>query len=107
MPESLADPLARATDPVTSHWAADSMQTVAGMQCRRIMKVLRASTCPMAAEQIADVLPDMDHVAVNRRLADLARLGHVIKTEQLHRNRSRRRAHKFALTDPQAGLFDE
>ena len=105
MVDTHADPRARASDSGTSFRAADSMKDVAGYQGGAVLRVLRnAWPEPLAAEQIATGINDMDHVSVNRRLADLARLGHVEKTEHLHLNRSGRKACKFGLVEAQARM---
>jgi predicted ArsR family transcriptional regulator len=83
---------ARRTDPASSHEAAASMAEAAPVQDARIVAALR-DWGPMAAEQIAAELGDLDMVQVCRRIATLKREGKVEVHEPLgHTNRSGRRA---------------
>ncbi len=73
-----ATPRARASDPDTSHAAADAVRECAATHRARIEAVLRHHG-PMGKDAIAALL-GMTGVAVARRLPELARLGLVRPT---------------------------
>lgn len=71
---------ARATDPSTSHRAADSMREAASGQRRRCLLFLRASG-PMTAAEL-DCVIGWRVTTAGRRLVELERLGQVQRTEE-------------------------
>ena len=85
---------ARTTDVNTSHDAASSMESVAGKQHRAILRCLRFSYNPLAAEQIGDCLG----YPINRRLCELERAGLIYRTDEKHKNKSGRMAYKYIST---------
>lgn len=75
-------PIARATDPETSHVAA-SEHTNNGRRAahaERILAVVRAHP-GWTYREIARLVPELEAVEVQRRLADLADLGRVVRGE--------------------------
>jgi predicted ArsR family transcriptional regulator len=73
-------PKARATDPVTSHDAADEAQQIAAHHRAMVLQALKRHGAQTAAE-IADVTP-LDSVQATRRLSDLLSDGLVTDTGQ-------------------------
>lgn len=103
-----ARPLARTSDPITSHHAAAQAVGLAASDCADIYGALRLSRKPMAAEEISDMLGWGNHVRVNRRLKELAepltdeygaliRRALIERTEERHTNRSGRQAFKYRV----------
>jgi predicted ArsR family transcriptional regulator len=83
---------ARTTDPRSSHEAAARVAEFSAAINRRIIATLKAHG-PLAAEQIADTIGDLDMVQVGRRTSDLKRDGLIEVHEPLgHTNRSGRKA---------------
>lgn len=81
-------------NPVTSIKAAESVREVAAKQAATILAEMTFGDGPMAVEEIADRL-DMTPHAVGKRMSDLERGGVIRKTNEMHRNRSGRRALKW------------
>ncbi len=85
---------ARTEDVDTSHSAARSMSSAAGQQHAAILQVMRDNSAfPLAPEQVEDALG----FPVWRRFSELERAGRIYRTAQQHKNRSGRKAYKFAL----------
>jgi predicted ArsR family transcriptional regulator len=80
----------RTTDPETSVDAAKAAGGSAERQHELILSAL-ADSAPLAAEQIADLIG----VPIWRRMSELERAGLIIKTTELHTNRSGRSASKY------------
>ena len=87
--------LARRSDPVTSHEAAQKAVRLAETDEADIVRTLRREGIPLAAEQISDILGWDDHVRVNRRLSAIVEQGLIFLTEERHKNRSWRSAFKY------------
>lgn len=87
----------RTLDSVTSHEAAYSAESVAGRHHAKILEILRQAGVPLAAEQIGDGAPEIDKVAVGKRMVELERGGLVERTELRYVNRSGRGALKWRL----------
>lgn len=85
----------RRTDPSTSKEAGEHAERWRSGDHAAILMILQKSMRPLAAEQIADELKWDSHVRANRRLPELERAGLIQKTEELHTNRSGRRAFKY------------
>lgn len=51
----------------------------------------------LAVEEIADRTPNSNYVQFGKRMVELERAGKVIKTAELHVNRTGRRARKYKL----------
>ena len=88
-------PLARRSDPVTSHEAARKAIRLAETDEADIVRTLRRERIPLAAEQISDILGWDDHVRVNRRLSAIVEQGLIVLTDERHMNRSGRSAFKY------------
>lgn len=71
----------RATDPATSHQAAQAATGFAGSHCERIRLALELCG-PMDPEQIGDML-DIEPYAIRKRLADLKRVEQAEPTGQI------------------------
>lgn len=85
---------ARNTDPWTSHEAAASMSSKKiGKQHKAVLSVLSASSTPLAAEQIEDVLG----YPIWRRMNELEKRGYIKDSGEVHINRSGRQARKFEV----------
>ena len=83
---------ARTTDPLSSHEAAARVAEFSAAINDRIIATLKAHG-PLAAEQIADTIGDLDMVQIGRRTSDLKRDGLIeVAVELGHTNRSGRRA---------------
>jgi predicted ArsR family transcriptional regulator len=87
-------PYSRTTDPVTSKLAAFEAASLKSRHERAILGVLHSSARPLAAEEIGDRIR-MSSVQVCRRLAGLERAELVARTEDLHVNRTGRKAAKW------------
>lgn len=95
--------LARNSDPITSHAAADSMRGISEAQRARIVKTLEASG-PLGAEQIGDVMRLHAH-EIRRRTSELERDGLIEPTGDTRRTRSGRAERIWRLVPEQRGLF--
>ena len=82
---------ARATDPQTSHDAANSIRDIAARQQRLIINELQASG-PMTADEIDVAVFSGRHTAA-RRLPELAKQGLVTRSPSKRPTRSGRAAH--------------
>ena len=89
-------PVARNTDPPTSHEAADSMVDAAGAQQSAILDALR-SWGPMNHSQLDDFLGYPAHTS-NRRLPELRRMGLVERTGAKTLTSSGRQAYVYRIT---------
>lgn len=89
-PSLCQSPLARATDPLTSHEAAARVAEFASAHHQRVMDALRRAGGRAGAEQIAFVA-GMDAYAVRKRLPELAEAGAVRVTDDTAMTRSGRR----------------
>ena len=87
-------PYSRTDDPVTSKLAAFEVAGLKRKHERAILAVLQGSPRPLAAEQIGDRI-GLAMVQVCRRLKDLERASVAEPTEELHTNRSGRKAVKW------------
>ena len=90
----------RATDPHTSKEAGENADDFAGKHYTAIIRTLRETGRPMASEEIADYVNFGGFTVPNwptRRLCELERRGLVVPTEELHVNRTGRRARKYRL----------
>lgn len=94
-------PLARRSDPDTSHAAAASVVAGLSRQHASVLRVLATAGRPLAAEQISDIAG----FDCWRRMNELVAAGHIEQTSGLHRNRSGRAAHQFCLTAGQLELL--
>lgn len=88
-------PVARNTDPDTSHEAAESMQDAAGKQQAAILEALRDNG-PMNHSQLDKSLGWPAHTS-NRRLPELRRLGLVERTGATTLTASGRRAYEYRV----------
>lgn len=86
-------PRARASDPATSHAAADSMTHAAGMQRALILNALKAHG-PMTADEL-DALLGLRPSTSGRRLIELVRDGTVAITDETRPTRSGREAQVY------------
>lgn len=66
-------PLARKTDPVTSHHAASRVREFSPKHCETILSVLRKQG-PLTVDEIAKLTPLLAH-QINKRLPELRRNG--------------------------------
>lgn len=90
-------PLARNTDPATSHEAAASAEPLAKRHRRIIFDTLKAAEpVALAGEEIADSC-GLSYWQVMRRMSELERENKIFCTSLTHMNRSGRRAYKYAL----------
>ena len=89
--------LARRTDPVTSKRAAHQADDLRARHRRLIVEAIRAAGRPLAAEEVADRVPEMDKVQVAKRWKDLESEGLVRRTEERHQNRSGRAAFRYEV----------
>lgn len=99
-------PLARTTDPHTSHRAAAQAKGVRHAHALAIFETLAYHARPMAAEEIARHVHGVNAVQIARRFAELERAGLIEPTDQLHTNLSGRLARRYRLTEfrrPQEG----
>lgn len=85
----------RRDDPDTSKDAAKSAKSLASKHHEIILGVLRASTQPLAAEEIADRTDTLNHVHIGKRLIELERGQLVVKTDEKHTNISGRQAYRY------------
>ena len=92
-------PRARASDPVTSHAAAESMVDGAAVQRQAIVDALQ-SWGPMNHSQIDAFLGWNAHTS-NRRLVELRRAGAVERTGRKTLTASGRYAFEYRVTSPQ------
>ena len=92
-------PLARNTDPSTSHAAALAAGGLRDIHHAAIIRTLDAAGRPLAAEEVADIVESIDKVQVAKRWSELEEAGVVIKTEDQYLNRSGRRAFRYALKE--------
>ncbi len=90
-------PLARRTDPDTSHAAADSMVEGAGWQRANVLTALghlKKATADRIDEWLGDYLADgWPRTTAGRRLPELERAGLVERLTETRATRSGRRAH--------------
>ena len=93
--------LARNSDPITSHAAADSMRGISEAQRARIVKTLEASG-PLGAEQIGDVMR-LEPYAVRKRLSEAERDHLIEPTGDTRRTRSGRAERIWRLVPDQLG----
>lgn len=89
-PSLCQSPLARATDPLTSHEAAARVAEFASAHHQRVMDALRRAGGRAGAEQIG-WLASMEPHAVRRRLPELQAMGVIRPTEERAMTRSGRR----------------
>lgn len=89
----------RTSDPETSRMAATETEPFVGGHQEDILKQLRASKVPLAAEQIGDAL-GLSHVQVCRRISELIDAGLIEPADKLHKNRSRRMAQRYQARRP-------
>jgi predicted ArsR family transcriptional regulator len=68
------EPMARRSDPRTSHWAAEQAKELAGRHRTLIVYAL-AQHGPMGKDGIASKVRGLDGVAVCRRLGELQKAG--------------------------------
>lgn len=75
-------PVARNTDPETSHEADDFITStgIRANQCRWVLKAVRATPCLTASE--LSRRHNIDHAVVHKRLPDLRRKGLVYNVAQ-------------------------
>lgn len=87
---------ARCTDPETSRLAAARSHRLASAHFAKILDVLRASSEPLSAEQIADAA-GLEPLQVSRRMAELCgpSLAAAVVVDQLGRTRSNRAASRW------------
>ncbi len=95
-PDLWAGVHARTTDPVTSHLAAESMQTAATEHERIILEVLRSSVFALTAWGIA-ARCELDYVQVGKRLGKLREDRRIRKSGQRYPNPSGRLADAYVL----------
>lgn len=95
--------LARNSDPITSHAAADSMRGISEAQRARIVKTLEDSG-PLGAEQIGDVMR-IDAYSIRKRTAELQQAHLIEPTGDTRRTRSGRAERIWRLVPDQRGLF--
>lgn len=88
----LFTPLARNSDPETSHQAGRSMELIIGNQHQKIISTLERGI-PFAAEQIEKIIG----FSVWRRMNELEKAGIIEKTGEQHKNNSGRMANKYRL----------
>lgn len=89
-------PLARRTDPQTSHDAAASMGRAATMQCAKVFNALRALG-KAGAEQIGERC-NLPAYAVRKRLPELEDAGLIYPTEHTRKTLSGRSERIWELT---------
>lgn len=87
-------PRARRSDPASSRQAADSMRDSAAEHRSQILAALHDTDAPLSAEQIAARVA-LTHVQVNRRMAELRRMGLVEITGALARTATGRHAQTY------------
>lgn len=107
----MLSPRARNSDPITSHEAGAHSRSFSSSDRADIYGAMRLSKRPLAAEEISDLLGWDDHVRVNRRLKELAecvtdeygalvRGALIAPTEELHTNKSGRKARRYRVLQP-------
>ena len=98
---------ARATDPATSHAAADAAESFIPHHHANIVDALY-SKGPATIYEIAR-LTGIDHIAVARRMKEIERLGSVYRTADTRPSPQGRQCTVWAYQQPQAvfDLFDE
>ena len=89
-------PLARTTDPATSHQAAESMTEAAGVQRLAIVRALEKRA--MTADELDQALQYRPTTS-GRRLAELERMGRVSVTEETRATRSGRQARVYRIAE--------
>lgn len=77
----------------TSTEALNAVKPKLKKQHEQIVNTMRETSYAMAAEQIADRVG----AAVWRRMSELEKNGIILKTGELHVNRTGRKAHKYRL----------
>lgn len=87
----------RTSDPETSRMAARDSESFVSGQRKEIYDVLKASSVPLAAEDIADALGLDSHVPVNRRLSEIVDAGLIEPVDKLHKNRSGSMARRYRV----------
>jgi response regulator of citrate/malate metabolism len=85
-------------DPETSLEAGVAAESFVSEHHAAIILTLKSTGRAMAAEEIADFIGWSSHVTANRRLAELADSGIIVRTEERHKNRSGRSAFRYRLT---------
>lgn len=87
----------RETDPATSRESAARVKEFQTEHHAAILHALSVFVEPLAAEQISDVLGDLDKVQVGKRMSELERAGLVVLTSERHVNRSGRGGLRYRL----------
>ncbi len=91
----------RTTDPVTSHLAAESMQSAATEQHRVILAALRGSVFALTAWGVA-ARCGLDYVQVGKRMHELRKVGRIRKSGHRYPNPSGRLADAYVLAAGEA-----
>lgn len=83
--------LRRNTDPDTSHRSAEQAKRLVASHSRDILEYIE-KIYPLDAtkSELAEALPNLDHVQIGRRMRELARRGFIIDTDVRRRNPSNR-----------------
>lgn len=84
-------------DPHTSREAGRAARGFADGDCADIYAAMQQAGRPLAAEEISDRLGWNNHVRVNRRLAELVDAARIAPTDDLHTNKSGRRARRYRV----------